>query len=230
MIVLALDTATPATVAAVERPGAQLVCLRHDPVPGERPRHGELLLALAHQALGELGIAWAELDRIGVGVGPGGFTGLRIGVATARGLAQGAQIPVVAISTLRALAAGVDGAQGSAGRPVLAVSDARRGEVFAAGWDVGGANVLAPGAYPPDALAARASALADPPVAVGDGALRYRAVLQAAGVTVPDDDDEAHRLSGAALCRLAAAASPMARDLLLPDYQREPDAKPPRLP
>ena len=86
---------------------------------------------------------WDAVTRIAVGVGPGGFTGLRIGIATARALSQARDLPLVGVSSLAALAAPVDG-------PVVAVIDARRGEVFAAGWV--GSESFEPVALAPDAL------------------------------------------------------------------------------
>ena len=79
--------------------------LRHEPAPGERPGHAAQLLPLARRALDALGASFADVRRIGVGVGPGTFTGLRIGVATARALAQATGAEVAAVSTLEALAA-----------------------------------------------------------------------------------------------------------------------------
>jgi tRNA threonylcarbamoyladenosine biosynthesis protein TsaB len=109
---------------------------------------------------------------------------------------------------------------------VFAVIDARRGEVFAAGWR-DGEPLLEPVAIAPAELAGRI-----PPgaLAVGDGAVRFRAELERAGAHVPADGSAAHRVSALEVCRLAARGAPADRDALLPDYRREPDAKPPRLP
>jgi tRNA threonylcarbamoyladenosine biosynthesis protein TsaB len=106
---------------------------------------------------------------------------------------------------------------------VAAVIDARRGEVFAAVWD-GGAEVLPPAAHAPAALAAQ---LPPGALAAGDGAVRFRSVLEAAGATVPADGDPVHRVSALWVCRLGAGVPPAGRDALLPDYRREPDAVPP---
>ena len=106
-MILALDTATPATVVGVAAPdGTLLAARRHDPAAGEKPGHTTQLLPLAHAALTEAGASWGDLTRIGAGVGPGTFTGIRIGVATARALAQGLDVETVALSTLHALALG----------------------------------------------------------------------------------------------------------------------------
>ena len=218
MIVLGLDTATPSTVAGV-LVGDAVFEVRDDPAPGARPAHAGRLLAAAEEALAAAGVAWEQVDRLAVGVGPGSFTGLRIGIATARALAQGRGLPVVGVSTLEALA------RGAQAPVVLAVLDARRGEAFAAAW---GAGAFPPSALAPDALAERVRALPVPPLAVGDGAVRFRDSLEAAGARVPHDEDGLHRLRAEHVCRLGAEGSPTDRDALLPDYLREPDAVPRR--
>ena len=153
---------------------------------------------------------WDAVERIAVGVGPGSFTGLRLGIATARGLAQARDLPLVGVSSLAALAAGADAA--------LAVIDARRGEVFAAA-----PGVFEPVALDPEALAAR---IEPGWLTVGDGAVRFREPLERAGAVIPADDDPQHRVSALQICRLGAKGEPADRDALLPDYRREPDAKP----
>jgi tRNA threonylcarbamoyladenosine biosynthesis protein TsaB len=245
-VILGLDTSTPATSVAV-LPGPER---RHDPAPGERPGHAARLLALVDEVVDD----WTAITRIAVGVGPGGFTGLRIGIATARALAQARDLPLVGVSSLTALAEGVSphaegvsphestplkgtdplrsGAPGGIERgsvplsrgdsrgqtPVVAVIDARRGEVFAA----------SPGGFEPVALAPAALAARIEPgsLAVGDGAVRFREELERAGAVVPADGSPLHRVSALEVCRLGAAAEPTDRDALLPDYRREPDARP----
>jgi tRNA threonylcarbamoyladenosine biosynthesis protein TsaB len=231
---LAFDTATPSTAVAVWAPDGPQVERRDDPAPGERPRHAERLLALAEDALTAAGATWADVDLLAVGIGPGGFTGLRLGISTARALAQGRGLPVVGVSRLEAHAAGAaDAGEAASSRPrarqrrgdsIVAVIDARRGEVFAAAWQHG-APLLAPIALPPEELAAR---LPQGTVAAGDGAVRFREELERAGVAVPADGSPAHRLSALAVARLAQGREPADRDALLPDYRREPDAVPPK--
>jgi tRNA threonylcarbamoyladenosine biosynthesis protein TsaB len=235
-VILGLDTATAATAVALWAPGGPALERRDDPPAGARPAHGSRLLALIEEALA--GTGWDAVDRIAVGVGPGGFTGLRLGIATARALAQARDLPLVGVSSLAALAAGAAGEA----RAVVAVIDARRGEVFAAaeGW-------FGPAAMKPGDLAARLeggpagheSGRAAPHeprgpagalLAVGDGAVRFRAELERAGADVPGDGSPLHRVSALQVCRLGAAGDPADRDALLPDYRREPDATPPRLP
>ena len=220
-MILGLDTATPATVVAVLPAAGEPVELRHEPGPGERPGHAAQLLPLARRALEALGATFADVRRIGVGVGPGTFTGLRIGVATARALAQATGAEVAGISTLEALAveAGDD-------RAVLAVLDARRGEAYAAAFR-DGERLLAPVAVAPEGLAALADPRHAPWLAVGDGAVRFRDRLELAA-EVPADASALHAVSALAVCRLAREARPVDRDAVLPEYVRLPDAVPRR--
>jgi tRNA threonylcarbamoyladenosine biosynthesis protein TsaB len=225
MIVLGLDTATPATAVALLDAAAPEAALerRHVPEAGERPGHAAQLLALAAELLAEQGVTFADVDRIAVGLGPGTFTGLRIGVATARALAQATGAELVGVSTLRALAVAAEPAA-PPGAGVLAVIDARRGEAFAAGWR-DGQPVLEPAAQAPPALARRVAAQDGAWLAVGDGALRFREDLERAGCTVPEDGSAWHGVSARAVCRLALEAQEAtARDLVVPDYLRPPDA------
>jgi tRNA threonylcarbamoyladenosine biosynthesis protein TsaB len=217
-VILGLDTATAGTAVAVWAPDGPAVERRDDPPPGQRPGHAGRLLVLVEEALAAAGAGWDEVERIAVGIGPGGFTGLRIGIATARALAQARDIPLVGVSSLRSLVGGAEGE----GRTVVAVIDARRGEVFAAAEPHFGPLAIEPGD-----LAAR---IAPGWLAVGDGAVRFRAELERAGAEVPVDGSPLHRVSALQVCRLGAEGSPADRDALLPDYRREPDADPPRLP
>ena len=227
MIVLGFDTATAATVVGLlddARPAA-VAERRHEPAPGARPGHAAQLLTLAAELLAEAGLTFAEVERIAVGLGPGTFTGLRIGVATARALAQSAGAQLVGISTLRALAlAAQPDASTAAG--VLAVIDARRGEAFAAGWR-GADQVIGQLAVAPDRLAEIVAREGGSWLAVGDGALRFRQDLERAGCTIPPEDSKRHGISAGAICRLALEApAGTARDLVVPDYLRPPDAVP----
>ena len=161
------------------------------------------MLLDARALMAEAGVELADLERIVVGTGPGSFTGVRIGIAAARGLALALDRPAVGVSTLAALAAGTPGA--------VPVIDAGRREVF----------TLVDG----EPVALRAGELEIEPgtVCVGDGALRYRAVLEAAGAEVPPDDSASH-LPWARL-HASLSDSVAASDLLEPVYVRAPDAK-----
>ena len=220
-MILGFDTATPATVVALLPDEGEPIELHHEPASGERPGHATQLLPLARRALDAAGATFADVDRIGVGVGPGTFTGLRIGVATARALGQATGAELTPVSTLEALADGAD-----TDRAVLAVLDARRGEAFVAAYQAG-SRLLEPAAVQPDELADLADPALAPWLAVGDGAIRFRDRLEPA-VEVPADASTLHRVSALAVCRLAAIARPVDRDALLPDYIRAPDAVPRR--
>ncbi|MDX6667189.1 MAG: tRNA threonylcarbamoyladenosine biosynthesis protein TsaB [Solirubrobacteraceae bacterium] len=226
MIVLALDTATPATVVGLLRNDGEVFEARHDPAEAERPGHATQLLGLVEMVLESGGCTLNDVELIAAGTGPGSFTGLRIGIATARALAQAQKVPLAGIGTLRALAVGAgEGPE----RLVVAVLDARRGEAFAAAY-AGDRELVAPSALAPDALAAAVrrlgTAAGAPPLAVGDGALRFREHLEAAGAAIPADASPLHRVSARQLCRLAAEAEVTDRDAVLPEYVRPPDARP----
>jgi tRNA threonylcarbamoyladenosine biosynthesis protein TsaB len=237
--ILGIDTSTSATSVAVLVPAGREVERRDDPAPGERPRHAEVLLRLIEQALVQAEVGWDDVERICVGIGPGGFTGLRLGISTARALAQGHDLPIVGVSSLEALAWGIElsgeneidlpGHPDLHG-PVLAVIDARRGEVYAAAFRHH-RMTMDPVAVAPAELAERLAGRREwgrsPMLAVGDGAVRFRAELERAGVAIPADGSRAHRVSAVMVCRLGRAREPVDRDALLPDYRREPDAVPP---
>jgi tRNA threonylcarbamoyladenosine biosynthesis protein TsaB len=236
-VVVGFDTATAVTTAAVLRTDGSAVEAHDEPPTESRGRHASLLLGLVERVLRDGGVAWEEVSRLAVGVGPGGFTGLRIGIATARALAQARGLEVVPVSSLEALAAGAlaaphrsaaaEPASGAApAGPVAAVIDARRGEVFAAIFAPDGSPLFAPAALAPEALAERLAALPATPLAVGDGAVRFAQELASAGAVVPPADTPVHRLDAVQICRLGQVREPVDRDALLPTYLREPDAKP----
>jgi len=240
MIVLGFDTATPASAIGLRLADGSTAQARDDPGPGERPGHATRLLPLVADLLARNGLRFRDLDRIAVGVGPGTFTGLRVGVATARGLAQSLSLELVGVSSLRALAAGVglderharaepSPAGGSARAGVLAVLDARRGEAFAAAY-ANCEELAAPRALAPEDLSevmdeAARSGTVERWIAVGDGAVRFRSELQALGAEVAPDGSELHLISGEAICELAMRASAQAPQTVLPDYRRRPDAE-----
>ena len=176
-----------------------------EPETGERPGHTTQSLTLASGLMARAGIDWGARERIAVGVGPGTFTGLRVGVATARGLAQSLGIEVVGVSSLRVIARAALREPGSqVGRGVLAAIDARRGEAFAAAYDANG-ELTPPRALPPEDLAAIPGELGGERewLAIGDGALRFRGYLEAIAVAVPVDTSPLHRVDAGVLCELA---------------------------
>jgi tRNA threonylcarbamoyladenosine biosynthesis protein TsaB len=192
MVILAFDTATELATSALVADGEVL---------GERVSRAVALLEDVDALLRRGGVRLADLDGLAVGIGPGSFTGLRVGLATARGLAFALNVPVAGVSTLDALAAGARGA--------LPVVDARRREVF----------VLQDG---PRALAPADLELTPGTVCVGNGAVRYRAVLAAAGAEIPPDADERHLPHARFHAELARDYGPA--EAVEPLYLRVPDA------
>ena len=193
MLTLAFDTATAVATSAL---------VDGDEVLGERVSRAQTLLEDVDALLRQAGAHPADLDRLAVGLGPGSFTGVRIGLAVARGLALSLELPGSGVSTLDALAAGAPEA--------LPVIDAKRREVFT--LVDGEPLVLAPQELP----------LAGGVVCVGDGAVRYRSVLEERGAVVPPDDDERHVPRARFHAALAGEAGSV--DELEPLYLRVPDA------
>lgn len=180
--------------------------------------HQERLAGLARDAVAEAGGGFGTIDRIGVTVGPGSFTGLRVGLAFAQGLGAALDRPVVGVSTLDALAA----SEGP-GSAVAALIDARRGQVYARFW-LGGAPLGAAEALPVETARERIRALGQGVRMIGSGAALFADDL-AGAVTL-----DLAGPSPAALARLTAAADP-ATSPPRPLYLRAPDATPPsRLP
>ena len=223
-MILALETATTACSAAL--------CAADGSVVAERlsrggPAHSQLLLPFVHELLTEAGLGWDDVDTIAVGLGPGAFTGLRIGIATARALAQaGEGVELTGVPTLSALALSLASApESEPARLLVPLIDGRRREVFAAVFAVDGDDVrqvedvaVVPSAGLSDWLAARGDV-----VTGGDGAVLYGELLPAsarpaAGIAAP---------TAAMVGRAVACGAPgVARgpDEVLPIYGRAPDA------
>lgn len=241
MIALGFDTATSATAIGLLLADGSALQDRDDPAADEHPGHATRLLGMAAGLLDRAGLGWSDLDRVAVGVGPGRFTGLRVGIATAHGLAQSLGVGIVGVSSLQALAVRAS----AHGGPVLAVIDARRGEVFAAAYaspkrtaptqgivregDRAGAmalRALTPErVLAPDALAEVATVADGPWLAVGDGAVRYRSQLLDQGLEVAQPGSPLHEIDGTAVCELASVRPADATAAVLPNYLRRPDAE-----
>jgi tRNA threonylcarbamoyladenosine biosynthesis protein TsaB len=177
---------------------------------------------------------WERVGLLGVGLGPGSFTGLRIGIATARGLGASLGLPVAGVCTLDAIGLGMQESVGLSPVPssriagqrhsdLLAVFDARRGEVFAALYSADGERIWEPSVCRPEELEQRVVALAEPPRAAGSGAIRFRHELARHGVRIADDADPVHRVAARHICALAAASG--GGGPLAPIYLRPPDAE-----
>lgn len=194
MLTLAFDTATNVATSAL---------VDGDEVLGERVSRAQTLLEDVDALLRQAGAHPSDLDRLAVGLGPGSFTGVRIGLAVARGLALSLELPGSGVSTLAALAAGAPDA--------LPVIDAKRREIFT--LVSGEPRVFAPQELPLD----------EATFCVGDGALRYRTLLEERGGVVPPDDDERHLPRARFHAALAGEAG--AVEDLEPLYLRIPDAE-----
>jgi tRNA threonylcarbamoyladenosine biosynthesis protein TsaB len=192
VLVLAFDTATEAATVALVRDGAAL---------GERRSTASGLLADVDDLLGQADLQPDAVEGIAVGLGPGRYTSLRMGLVTARALSFALDAPVAGVSTLDALAAGSDGA--------LPVIDARRREVFVFDGT--------PRCLTPDAVTVEPGR-----VCVGDGAVSYRRAFEDRGGVVPPDDDPRHVPWARHHARLARTFGPA--EQAEPIYLRAPDA------
>jgi len=181
-----------------------------------RPRHSTALLAEVERAAQACG-GWEQVGQIAVGRGPGSFVGIRIGLATARGLSASTGVPSTGVCTLDALGRAIGGG--------LAVLDARRGEVFAALYAPDGERLWEPLVAAPEALAERLGELSAPTRAAGSGAIRFRHELASRDVDIPDDADPVHRVTARHVCALAETGAGGVGDPLAPIYLRPPDAQ-----
>ncbi len=180
--------------------------------------HAERLMGMIANAMDEAGLGFADLERIAVTVGPGSFTGLRVGVAAARGLALATGAPAIGIGTLAVHAESARHEIGAA--PVLAVLAAGRGEIYGQSFAEDGTPEGEPEAAPAETFARRIAANT---LIAGSGAAALAEILgqEARARTV----HERSVPDIAALCRLAAAA-PVTGAPPRPLYLRPPDAKP----
>jgi tRNA threonylcarbamoyl adenosine modification protein YeaZ len=198
-LTLAFDTATAVATSALVDTGFT----GQFEVVGERVSRAQTLLEDIDALLRQAGAHPSDVDRLAVGLGPGSFTGVRIGLAVARGLALSLDLPGAGVSTLAALAAGAPGA--------MPVVDAKRREVFT--LVDGEPRVLTPQELP----------LGQDTLCVGDGATRYRSLLEERGAVVPPDGDERHLPHARFHATLAGEPGPV--DELEPLYLRVPDAE-----
>jgi tRNA threonylcarbamoyladenosine biosynthesis protein TsaB len=227
---IGFDTSMAVTVACVIPPSGEPVST---PPPDPQrllgaPAHSAELLPTLAKLLEQGGTGWDDVTAIAVGVGPGTFTGLRIGLATARGLAQGLGVPLHPVSSLDALAAGIAAGAGAApGTPILPLIDAKRGQVFAALHLAGEPlkREWGPLALSPDDLDQRIADGPQTPLAAGDWALESLERLETAGAVVPAPESGLHAIDPLQVCRLARETDPCAPERVNPVYVRQPDAE-----
>ena len=212
MNVLGFDTSTAATSVCLLRADGEAFEVE-PPVERlqERPAHASELMPGVDRVLRDAGLAFGDLDAIAVGIGPGGFTGLRIGIATAHGIAQSARLPLHPVLSLDALRAGIEAPE------PFPLIDAKRKEVY--GLTPDGPFV---GSIEQAIERAPAGALA-----AGDGSIRFREALESAGIRVAPVDSRSHFVRALYICRLAATVEPAPPESVGPCYLRAPDAKPP---
>jgi tRNA threonylcarbamoyladenosine biosynthesis protein TsaB len=206
LIILALDTCLSSCSVAVRDGERVLASAREVMARG----HQERLAPMAQAVMAEAGVGFDRLDRIGVTVGPGSFTGLRVGIAFAKGLAAALTLPAVGIGALEALAADSEGL-------VFAVIDARRDQVYVQGFD-DGRPLMAPDALAASVAAARIAEVSTGRdfTLIGSGAPLVAALAPGARVILSEGPDARQ------VARLAAARPP---GPLRPLYLRAPDAK-----
>ena len=221
-LVLALDTSGPfcaAVLARMDGPEFRILASRTESM--ERG-HAERLVPLVGELLGETGFSWADLGRVGVTTGPGSFTGVRVGIAAARGLALALGIPAIGIGTLDALLALAD--EPTSGTAVACL-DARRGEIYLLARAAGSELEPAEATTPVGAARKLLAVGAPPYLLIGSGAALLAEALEreapGSAVTILS---EARTPDIAAVARLAAAAAPGPSPV--PLYLRGPDAKP----
>jgi tRNA threonylcarbamoyladenosine biosynthesis protein TsaB len=227
MSVLGIDTSTAASAACVLRADGEVFEVAPDPCAlTAPPAHARELLPAVADAMGRAGLDFGDLEAIAVGVGPGSFTGLRIGVATARALASANDLPLKPVSSLAALAAGIVEEDEASSQTLLPIIDAKRGEVFAALHRSPGELIWGPLAAPPESIAEQVRDRGLAPMSAGDGSIRFRGVLEAAGIRVAPDGSGSHVVRALHVCRLAVGLPGRPPQAVLPDYLRAPDAKP----
>lgn len=213
MLLLGLDTATPAVTVALHDGGQPLAQL----VTVDAHRHAELLAPAIAKVIADAGASQHDLTGIVAGVGPGPYTGLRVGLVTARVLGDALDIPVYGLCTLDAIAADVD----AGGGDFLVATDARRRELYWACYDGSGRRTVGPEVSKPALIPV--SGLS----AAGEGPMLYPEVL-------PDGLGPAFP-AAATLCRIAVAALAAGdpdKKLLPPEplYMRRPDVREPGVP
>ena len=220
-MILGIDTALGACSAAIVESGAGGTRVLARAFELRARGHAEALAPMIAAVMADAGVSFARLDRLAVTVGPGSFTGLRVGIATARGLALAAGLPVVGVTTLQAVAANVpaDEAAVRDGR-IAAVLDARRDEVYIEVFGPGRASLTGPCLVTVDEAAALVPAAGA--VAVGSGAVLLAARVPRLVVSTASGEPDA------ALIAALAATRPVDPEPPEPLYLRAPDAKLPR--
>jgi tRNA threonylcarbamoyladenosine biosynthesis protein TsaB len=233
MTILCIDTATEIGTVAVVRDDGANASVRWR----SARRHGENLFGHIDAALSQAGVSREELSLIGVDIGPGKFTSLRVGLSTAKGLAFGLGLPIVGVTSLRVLARAIDGSNSAIRIPVM---NAYRGDVFSAAYVIGNGGIveLAPPLFgPAERVFGRLrDAIGDRPLLVGgEGARAHATIVEALlGVNLEwqDMSDVASTADAIAaeVQYVMRTAGPADLDSLEPQYLRPSDASLPNRP
>jgi tRNA threonylcarbamoyl adenosine modification protein YeaZ len=211
VLVLAIDTATPAVTAGVVELTADAVLLRAARVEHDARKHAELLMPAVQAVCGDSGTPLRGIEAVVVGAGPGPFTGLRVGMVTAAALGDALGIPVHGVCSLDAIAA-----EAAGDGPLLVVTDARRREVYWAAYDAAGNRVDGPHVDAPSVVA-RAGELGVVAAAGGSAGL----------VGLPVRPPESPSPTGLVAVAAPALRAGTAPEPLVPLYLRRPDAAEP---
>jgi tRNA threonylcarbamoyladenosine biosynthesis protein TsaB len=218
MRALAIDTSTPRGGVLLSSDGTVVVYLQND----DPKLHAERLMPLIERAFAEAGWSASQLDLVGCGIGPGSFTGVRIGLATAKGIALALERPIVGVSSLLAMSSAAECRDDEL---ILSLLDARKGEVFWAIYDRAGALLAGPGHAPNDAVGRLGGALAERPrVVVGEIAAQVALDLPGVRLFRSEQSDlpHAYQVARVALARLARGEADDVHGLE-PVYVRPPD-------
>jgi tRNA threonylcarbamoyladenosine biosynthesis protein TsaB len=225
MNILAFDTCLGAVSAAASRRGPEgaLLCQAYEV---RAAGHAERLMPMIAEVMDGAGLAFSQLDRLAVTLGPGGFTGVRVGIAAARGLAFAAGKPVVAATSLAVMAHRAEEMLAGMGEPLgtrrlMVAVDARRGALFVQSFAAGAVETAAAQLITPSEAAR--SLGPEGGVVVGSGAMAVAAAAAAAGVTADPRfaDLQPHAGNLAAMAARLAPVSPVR-----PLYLRLPDVRP----
>lgn len=222
MNILAFDTCLGAVSAALRWRGAQGQWLLRDRLEAREGGHAERLMPLVAEIIGEAHVAFSDLDRIAVTVGPGSFTGVRVGVAAARGLALASGLPIVGVTSLAVMAHRAGGLLEKPQEELLAVAvDARRGMIYVQIFEGARSETSAPLLLAPEDVVPLVGTR--PVTVVGSGARVVADAIVAAGGRADASllDLQPHARSLALLAEHLEPAAPVQ-----PLYLRPPDVKP----